>query len=88
MRPLPARRVQRNLRLPERLHLGHTWARVIGWLRRKHRRITWKELRRRYCAGGWWPGTTERVLFNPATVPTTRYRYRGAVIPAAWPVTG
>ena len=64
------------------------WARVIGWLRRKHRRITWKQLRRRYCAGGWWPGTTERVLFNPAKVPTTRYRYRGAAIPAAWPVTG
>jgi RNA-directed DNA polymerase len=67
---------------------AYTWARVIGWLRRKHRRITWKELRRRYCAGGWWPGTTERVLFNPAKVPTTRYRYRGAAIPAAWPVTG
>ena len=67
---------------------AYTWARVIGWLRRKHRRITWKQLRRRYCAGGWWPGTTERVLFNPAKVPTTRYRYRGAVIPAAWPVTG
>ena len=30
----------------------------------------------------------EVVLFNPAMVPTTRYRYRGAVIPAAWPVTG
>ena len=26
--------------------------------------------------------------FNPAKVPTTRYRYRGAAIPAAWPVTG
>ena len=67
---------------------AYTWARVIGWVRRKHRRITWKGLRRRYCAGGWWPGTTERVLFNPAKVPTTRYRYRGAAIPAAWPVTG
>ena len=67
---------------------AYTWARVIGWLRRKHRRITWKQLRRRYCAGGWWPGTTERVLFNPAKVPTTRYRYRGAAIPAAWPIPG
>ena len=26
---------------------AYTWARVIGWLRRKHRPITWKELRRR-----------------------------------------
>ncbi|HWO62377.1 MAG TPA: group II intron maturase-specific domain-containing protein, partial [Umezawaea sp.] len=52
---------------------AYTWARVIGWLRRKHRRITLKELRRRYCAGGWWPSTTERALFNPAKVRTTRY---------------
>ena len=70
-------------------YLGaYTWARVIGWLRRKHRRITWKELRRRYCAGGWWPGTKERPLFNPATVRTTRYRYRGTVIPTPWPIAG
>ena len=67
---------------------AYTWARVIGWLRRKHRRITWKELRRRYCAGGWWPATTERALFNPAKMRTTRYRYRGTVIPGPWPVTG
>jgi RNA-directed DNA polymerase len=44
---------------------AYTWARVIGWLRRKHRRITVKELRRRYCAGGWWPGTTERTAVQP-----------------------
>ena len=30
---------------------SYTWGQVIGWLRRKHRRITWKELRRRYCGG-------------------------------------
>jgi len=67
---------------------AYTWARVIGWLRRKHRRITVKELRRRYCGGGWWPGTKERQLFNPAKVSTTRYRYRGTVIPSPWPATG
>ncbi len=67
---------------------AYTWARVIGWLRRKHRRITVKELRRRYCGGRWWPGTTERVLFNPAKVRTTRYRYRGTAIPSPWPVAG
>jgi RNA-directed DNA polymerase len=67
---------------------AYTWARVIGWLRRKHRRITWRELRRRYCGGGWWPGTTERQLFNPAKVRITRYRYRGTAIPTPWPVTG
>jgi RNA-directed DNA polymerase len=70
-------------------YLGsYTWARVIGWLRRKHRRIAVKELRRRYCGGGWWPGTKERQLFNPAKVRTTRYRYRGTVIPTPWPIAG
>jgi len=70
-------------------YLSHyAWARVIGWLRRKHRRITWKELRRRFCGSGWWPTGQERTLFDPATVRTTRYRYRGAVIPTPWPTTG
>jgi Group II intron, maturase-specific domain len=31
---------------------SYTWGRVMKWLRRKHRRISWKDLRRRYCAGG------------------------------------
>jgi RNA-directed DNA polymerase len=67
---------------------SYTWGRVIGWLRRKHRRITWKELRRRYCGGQWWPVSDDRALFNPAKVRTTRYRYRGTVIPTPWPATG
>src|SRR5205814_7750000 len=36
---------------------AYAWRRVIGWLRRKHRRITWKDLRRRYCGGHWWPAS-------------------------------
>lgn len=59
---------------------------VWRWLRRKHRRATWKELRRRY--GGWWPSGQELALFDPAKVGTTRYRYRGAHIPCPWPATG
>ena len=66
---------------------SHVWGQVIRWLRRKHRRITWQDLRRRYCAGGWWPAGDERTLFNPAEVRTTRYRYRGAAIPSPWPAT-
>ena len=66
---------------------SYTWARVMRWLRRKHRRITVKELRRRFCGGGWWPITEERALFNPAKVSTTRYRYRGTAIPTPWPST-
>jgi len=69
-------------------YLSHyTWQQVIRWLRRKHHRTTWKDLRRRYCDDGWWPASDERSLFNPAKVSTTRYRYRGAVIPTPWPAT-
>ncbi|WP_328580488.1 group II intron reverse transcriptase/maturase [Streptomyces sp. NBC_00370] len=64
------------------------WGQAIRWIRRKHRRITWKDLRRRYCNGGWWPTTEEITLFDPAKVRTTRYRYRGAVIPSPWPTKG
>jgi RNA-directed DNA polymerase len=68
---------------------SYAWERVIGWLRRKHPRITWKNLRRRFCAGAWWPTSGDIQLFNPAKVRTTRYRYRGvAGIPAPWPTTG
>jgi RNA-directed DNA polymerase len=66
----------------------YTWQQVGRWLRRKHRRTAWKDLRRRYCGNGWWPASDERALFNPAKVSTTRYRYRGTVIPTPWPTTG
>ncbi|WP_406349337.1 group II intron reverse transcriptase/maturase [Streptomyces sp. NBC_00144] len=64
------------------------WGQAIRWIRRKHRRITWKDPRRRYCNGGWWPTTEDITLFDPAKVRTTRYRYRGAVIPSPWPTKG
>jgi RNA-directed DNA polymerase len=65
---------------------AYVWRRVIGWIRRKHRRISRKELRRRYCDGGWWPRGQERELFHTGLVRTTRYRYRGSVIPSPWPL--
>jgi RNA-directed DNA polymerase len=67
-------------------YLGHyLWATVWRWLRRKHRRATWKELRRRYCGDGWWPTGQHRELFDPEKVSTTRYRYRGSNIASPWP---
>jgi RNA-directed DNA polymerase len=67
-------------------YLGHyLWHRVWRWLRRKHRRSTWKDLRRRYCDGGWWPRGQQRELFDPEKLGTTRYRYRGSIIPSPWP---
>jgi RNA-directed DNA polymerase len=64
---------------------AYTWRRVIGWLRDKHPRNTWKQLRRRYLAGGWWPTDGKVMLFNPTSVRTVRYRYRGSDIPSPWP---
>jgi RNA-directed DNA polymerase len=62
-----------------------TWRQVFGWLRRKHRKTSWKNLRRQYCGGGWWPADGQVKLFDPGAVRTTRYRYRGAAIPTPWP---
>ena len=47
-----------------------------------------KTIRRRYCNGEWWPTIPEIALFNPDTMRTTRYRYRGTAIPTPWPTTG
>ncbi|GAC1605108.1 MAG: group II intron reverse transcriptase/maturase [Acidimicrobiales bacterium] len=62
------------------------WRRVVLWLRRKHPRGTWKELRRRYL-DGWWPAQGKDRLFDPASVAVTRYRYRGQQIPSPWAMT-
>jgi RNA-directed DNA polymerase len=59
-----------------------TWRRVLLWMRRKHRRANWKELRRRYLPG-WWPTDGNVTLFDPGKVTVTRYRHR-ANIPTPW----
>ncbi|RJQ91107.1 group II intron reverse transcriptase/maturase [Amycolatopsis panacis] len=67
-------------------YLSHyVWQTVWRWIRRKHRRTRWKELRHRYGGDGWWPTGQDREMFNPEKVSTTRYRYRGSVIPSPWP---
>lgn len=68
-------------------YLSHyAWQTVWRWLRRKHRQATISQLRQQYCGGGWWPASQDRELFDPEKVSTTRYRYRGAVIPSPWPI--
>jgi RNA-directed DNA polymerase len=62
----------------------YTWLRVVGWLRRKHRRANWKWLRHHYLANRWWPEHDGMALFDCRAVPVTRYRYRGATIPTPW----
>jgi RNA-directed DNA polymerase len=62
--------------------------RICRWIRHRHpgshqRLLPWREVRRRFfratdiVLGG-------MVLFNPASAPVTRYRYRGSVIPTPW----
>jgi len=57
--------------------------RVVGWLRRKYPKRNWGWLRRHHFPR-WWPTGEETVLYNPAAVSTTRYRYRAARIETPW----
>lgn len=67
-------------------YLSHyLWRTVWRWIRRKHPKSTWKQLRHRYCGGRWWPAGEERELIDLEKISTTRYRYRGSVIPSPWP---
>ncbi len=62
------------------------WWRVILWFRALYR-WRWKDVRRRFTTseGRWKPIEAEGVtLFNPASIPVTRYRYRGTTIPNPW----
>jgi RNA-directed DNA polymerase len=61
-----------------------TWRRVIIWLRRKHRRISWKDMRKRHL-NVWRPTQDGVTLFDPGTIAIARYRYRGNNIPLPWP---
>lgn len=65
---------------------AYSWHRVIRWLRRKHPRANWKQLRRRYLPG-WRPTDGDIALFDPAAVTVRYYRYRGTNIDTPWPTT-
>lgn len=67
-------------------YLSHyLWQTVWRWIRHKHPKSTWRQLRHRYCGGRWWPAGEERELIDLEKITTTRYRYRGSVIPSPWP---
>lgn len=60
-----------------------SWRRVVNWLRHKHPRASWKWLRRHHLPR-WRPTDGEVTLFNPTSVPITRYYYRGTKIATPW----
>jgi RNA-directed DNA polymerase len=66
------------------VYLGYyAWWRVGRWLRKKHPRLTWKQIQRRYAS----EDTFQEkgiALFDPGSISVTRYRYRGARIPTPW----
>jgi RNA-directed DNA polymerase len=66
----------------------HAWRRLVGWIYRKHSRISWKQLRRRFCLpGSWTIASKGRMLTGASSVAVTRYRYRGSTIPTPWTPT-
>lgn len=52
------------------------WRRIGTWIRRKHGRISWREVRRRYCDTGWRFAHNGVVFRGAASVAVTRYRYQ------------
>jgi RNA-directed DNA polymerase len=66
------------------VYLGwYAWWRVMRWLRKKHPRLTWKQLRRRFFGKD--RLQAEGVaLYNPAAMRVLRYRFRGRQIATPW----
>ena len=63
-----------------------TWWRIVRMMRTRHR-WKWKDVRRWLTdhTGRWHPISADGIeLFNPETIPITRYRYRGQQIPNPW----
>jgi len=64
----------------------YAWRRITNWLRKKHQ-IGWPAVRRRYCLPGTWQLVCDGRRFRgAASVPVTRYRYRGYLIPSPWDI--
>ena len=66
-------------------YLAHyTWWRVARWIRKRHKRLSWSQLLRRYFHDKWTVAADGVTMFDCATTPITRYLYRGARIPTPW----
>jgi RNA-directed DNA polymerase len=64
----------------------YLWWRVIRWIRAKHPRMTWKQIKRRYWGRNWTSPEGTRLAW-PVEVPVTRYRFRGHRISSPWAAT-
>ena len=62
-------------------YLDHyLWRRLVGWLRKKHPRLTWKHIRRRYWSRDWSSDEGAR-LYWPSKVAVMRYSPRRVRLP-------
>lgn len=66
---------------------SHARRRIGTWIRRKHGRISWREVRHRFCDQGWRFAHNGVHFRGAASVAVTRYRYRGTRIPTPWTIT-
>jgi RNA-directed DNA polymerase len=65
----------------------HAWNRLMRWIRAKYagkHPLGMTELRRRFCDTGWRFAHNGVTFTGAASVPVTRYRYRGSKIPTPW----
>jgi RNA-directed DNA polymerase len=65
----------------------HAWGRLMRWIRAKYagrHRLGMAQLRRRFCDKGWRFAHNGVAFTGAASVPVTRYRYRGSKIPTPW----
>jgi RNA-directed DNA polymerase len=60
-----------------------SWWRMARWLWKKHKRPSWKRMKRRELRN-WEIGENGVQLFRPSRVTVERYRYRGSRIPSPW----
>jgi len=60
--------------------------RIVGWIRKRHLRLNWGTIRRRYLPA-WEIGDGTARLYRPRAVAIVRYRYRGARIKTPWAST-
>lgn len=66
----------------------YAWHRITRWIFHKHSRLSWPQLRRRFCIPGTWRLASDGVLFTGAfSVRVERYRFRGSNIPTPWTPT-
>jgi RNA-directed DNA polymerase len=61
--------------------------RVVGWLRKRHLRLNWGTLCRRFLQN-WEIGDQGIWMLRAHRVPVIRYRFRGTKIPTPWTVDG